>query len=641
MANPPSFLHRLLNWNKKSAPETVDAEQYAEAFGQFKNLLLEQYQIRIQAKTAKRLPINLTAKPTHFGTSPERAALYFDDLTIESEDIATEIDKILNTHQRLLLIGDPGAGKTTILLFAAINILMDERREQKLPLILNLTTWRKREINGQETNFAKWYAESIIHTYRLSRDFVYTLIKRNAVVPFFDGFDEVAEESREDCFQKMGAYFGDQRNRQLIVSSRKIEYAAAKADAPVYAEIEVQPLSLEQIRKALKGNAQTQAGDRALLDAIDRDEWLGKAVETPFYLNTASFLFGKRQRTLADLPFKAESIEGRQEELVEMFVAEQMPEERDRTYLAFLAGKMEEENFLVFELLSMQPKWCGRILWYRLLLTMVVGIAFGFALGLYGSLSGFEGLGGELSRWGLFLGFLGFFISWQSVSSEDIHTWSWIKLRSRWKVVLFSVLLLGLLGGIAGGLIDGLNSSWSVGLVIGLVGGAVLGLVLGLQIAGTIVNFWLHLHNPYQRFWASLRNNAWIIPTMILMMTIAFLILYILRESLYKEILLMMQDSHFVLLIVSLVVSMLLLTPIILSPFLNHFALRLVLYFENKLPLRLVTFLDRMTDQHIFEDNRRTIKGKKQRGAIWRFRHKILQDYFAKMPDDPSYGLES
>ena len=70
--------------------------------------------------------------------------------------------------------------------------------------------------------------------------------------------------------------------------------------------------------------------------------------------------------------------------------------------------------------------------------------------------------------------------------------------------------------------------------------------------------------------------------------------------------------------------------PFLDSRFIAHFTLRFILYLEKKLPLRVVTFLDRMTDQHIFEDNRRTVQGKKMRGATWRFRHKILQDYFAK-----------
>jgi hypothetical protein len=46
-----------------------------------------------------------------------------------------------------------------------------------------------------------------------------------------------------------------------------------------------------------------------------------------------------------------------------------------------------------------------------------------------------------------------------------------------------------------------------------------------------------------------------------------------------------------------------------------------LLYLLNKkglLPYRLVPFLDAMTEQHILESD----------GATWRFRHRILQEYF-------------
>ncbi len=240
MTNKSSLLSRLLNWYKKSSSETVDAEQYAEAFGQFKKLLLEQYQIRIQAKTVKRLPINLSAKSTLYSTDSEWANAYFQNKTIESGDIASEIGKILSTHDRLLLIGDPGVGKTTILLFAAINILMDGAGAQKLPLILNLATW------DSESDFKEWYAKGIAHTYNLSSVFVEELLRCNALVPFFDGLDEVPDEYREHCLQKMAAYFGDHRNQQILISSRRDEYYEIETYAPVYTEIELQPLTLSQ-----------------------------------------------------------------------------------------------------------------------------------------------------------------------------------------------------------------------------------------------------------------------------------------------------------------------------------------------------------------------------------------------------------
>ncbi len=198
---------------ENTTPKAIDTNHYDEAFDKFRVLLLEQYQLRLNSKTSKRLPINLSAISTRFGFDPARAEIFLSKQTIESVDIASEIGKILATHQRLLLIGDPGAGKTTVLLYAAVNIL-NHAQEAKLPLILNLATWQK--YGGfVKQDFATWYTQSIAHVYGLSMVFVEELLRRNAIVPFFDGFDEVLEYSRDDCFQKMTAYFGDHRNRQL------------------------------------------------------------------------------------------------------------------------------------------------------------------------------------------------------------------------------------------------------------------------------------------------------------------------------------------------------------------------------------------------------------------------------------------
>ena len=626
------FLWERQQRSEKPAPEEVDKDQYDEAFVQFRKNLLEQYQIRLNSKTGRRLPINLTAKSTHFGTAPDRVRAYFKDkeLAIESENIASEIDKILKTNARLLLIGDPGAGKTTILLFAAINILNDAR-EPKLPLLLNLATW------SEERDFAEWYAQSIAHTYSLSPVFVRELLRRNAVVPFFDGFDEVAEKHRDDCFQKMAAYFGDQSNRQLIVSSRKKEYAAAKADAPVYAEIEVQPLSLAQIKMSLSENAQSQAADRALLHALEHDRWLAEAVETPFYLNTASFLFGKGQRTLADFPFRTRNKKGRQAELVNIFVAEQVPGERDRKYLSFLAKEMELENFLVFELVKMQPGWGGKLWWYHLAFSLIFGSAVGLTFGLlFGLVSG---LVSSLVL-GLAFGLVGHMEKKNKISSEDIQIWSWSEFKKNWKIGLVRGLAIGSALGLTIGLVSILFNGlvWSlvwglVGVLVwGLVGGLVGGLTWSLKIVGTTTNYLLHLTNPYQRFWATFRNSLWYITLMILSLLIASLAANFWEgKNSWEELRIWMQYQNLWLrlLVMGLFFSLLLFVN---ANFADHFSLRLILYLEGKMPLRVVTFMDRMSEQLIFEDNRRSDKkGNKRRGATWRFRHKILQDYFAKL----------
>jgi len=621
---------KIENRSEKPAPEAVDKDQYEEALGKFKELLKEQYQIRLNSKTGHRLPINLTARPSHFGTSRERVRSYFKDknLSIENENIASEIGNILETHRRLLLIGDLGVGKTTILLYAAINILNDARTP-KLPLLLNLVTWTK----GRD--FAEWYTQNIAHTYSLSPVFVRELLRCNAVVPFFDGFDEVAEKYRDDCFRQMAAYFGDQSTRQLIVSSRKKEYAAAKADAPVYAEIEVQPLSLAQIKKALSENAQSQAADDALLYALEHDKWLAGVVETPFYLNTASFLFGKGQRTLADFSFQANSTEGRQAELVEIFVAEQVAQEQDRKYLHFLARKMNTENFLVFELVRMQPGWSGRLRLYWLVLGLILGLAFtltfpstlskkltnnNFVIALIATLAA-----------GLIIGVVFVWHNRQNwlkknpivnIETQDIQKWYWKKFIKNWKTILGSGLVC-----IATGLV--------IGSLDKLVNGITFGIASFVSILiyfGTMTNFLLYVHSPYQRFLATILNYFWQISIIILSICVGIGVSAIWEG---RPMLPVLQDwagkagwwpfCQFGLLLLCFLS--------LFSQFLQHFSLRLVLFLEGKIPLRVVTFMDRMSEQLIFEDNRRKDKkGRKRRGATWRFRHKILQDYFAGHP---------
>jgi hypothetical protein len=58
---------------------------------------------------------------------------------------------------------------------------------------------------------------------------------------------------------------------------------------------------------------------------------------------------------------------------------------------------------------------------------------------------------------------------------------------------------------------------------------------------------------------------------------------------------------------------------------LQHFLLRYQLYKKGLLPLNLVDFLNEMTTRNIMETD----------GATWRFRHRIIQDYFADQWVEP------
>jgi len=70
---------------------------------------------------------------------------------------------------------------------------------------------------------------------------------------------------------------------------------------------------------------------------------------------------------------------------------------------------------------------------------------------------------------------------------------------------------------------------------------------------------------------------------------------------------------------------------------LQHLLLRYQLYKQGLLPLKLVTFLNELSLRHILEFDGDPTTGKG--GGAWRFRHRILQEWFAEKwvePEDPN-----
>jgi hypothetical protein len=166
--------------------------------------------------------------------------------------------------------------------------------------MLNLTTWHS------DFAFDEWYERNVAESYNLSRPFAKTLIQKQIILPFFDGYDEIGEAHRADLLQKMRTYFGSDKARRFIINSCKWAYQDTAEDAPVYAEYEVKPLTIEQIRTALTDNATKFGSENALLNVIDTNPHLQEAVLNPFYLNTASFLLDKGVK----MNFKAVDTEG-------------------------------------------------------------------------------------------------------------------------------------------------------------------------------------------------------------------------------------------------------------------------------------------------------------------------------------------
>lgn len=524
--------------NKTTQQKVLAEDEYEKAHHTFRKSLIQQYRTRLKSKLAFPMSINIGGKPTTFGTSEGYVNDYQlnKDLTIEHDDIQYEIGKILKSHGRLLLIGDAGSGKTTILLFAALDLLIEEDN-YPLPLMLNLATW-------QDTfEFGEWYERNMTESYNLTRGFAKALIQKKDILPFFDGYDEINEAHRASLFDKMRRYYGSDKSNRFIISSRKLAYQGAQVDAPVYAQYEVKPLNIEQISKALTYNAERFGSENALLNAINKNPYLQEAVLNPFYLNTASFLYGKQGK----VSFKAGDMKGMQKELVEIFLNNQVPNIKDKRYLGFLASNMNKRNMVVFELVDLKYDWLrmGRVQFFMagfiigLFIGPLRGLAFGIFLGKNYGLIGvlLLSLIGVLFR-GFVVGLYGGFLKKTPLLE--------VRDKVKWSGHFNNTIKTSLMHG------------WAI--------------AIDEHIESNNIGF-LQINQPYQRF----------------------------RTS--------MQVLHF-----SIV---------------QHYHLLYLLSKKGLLPYKIVPFLNGMAAQHILESD----------GATWRFHHRILQDYFAKMDFDKDAPL--
>src|SRR5215813_3087543 len=128
-------------------------------------------------------------------------------------------------NQALLILGEPGSGKTTILLELARDTIARAERDpnQRIPVVFNLSSWAD---NRQPIE--KWLIEELNSKYSIPKRIGRRWVDDDDLLLLFDGLDEVRREHRDECVQAINS-FRQEHLMPIVVCSRVADYDALTA----------------------------------------------------------------------------------------------------------------------------------------------------------------------------------------------------------------------------------------------------------------------------------------------------------------------------------------------------------------------------------------------------------------------------
>ena len=377
---------------------------------------------------------------------------------------------ILNVFQRedvagrLLILGKPGAGKTTTYLELANELLdiAESDLKQPIPILFNLSLWK-----DSKQSIADWVVAEAKSKYGVSVEIAQNLLKRKRLLPMLDGLDELEPHRQEPCVLAINQWMvSEHRPRFLVVCSRSQEYDSYNANFQLNAAIYLQPLSDEQLAEYFQVISQPD-----LWQKLQQDSELLEILRTPLFLSIT--LLARRQISLPEWEQLA-TTDDRKTYLLSAYVrqmlvrdienwyykAKPMPTAaQTRHWLSWLAQQLQQQSKDEFLIEGLQPtnlKNRTQQKIYNWIVGLIVGLIGVLIVGL---------IVGPIV--GLIVG-----LTENRINPMETFEFSLepAKIRKFFQGLIFG-LIFGLIGGLFVGLIGGLNVGLFVGLIFGLISG--------------------------------------------------------------------------------------------------------------------------------------------------------------------------
>jgi adenylate kinase family enzyme len=322
----------------------------------------------------------------------ERPFSGFEELPEESRQIlptgtgATEVFNQIGEGRTLLILGEPGAGKTITLLKLAQNLIAyaEENVSRLIPVVFNLSSW-----GSKHQTIADWLVQELWSKYGVSKVLGKNWVKNQQLLLLLDGLDEVKADRREACVKAINQFMQEHGQTEMVICSRIADYEVLSR-LQLRGAIKILSLTPEQVNQYLD-----TAGEQleAVKTLLNEDTDLQKLAKSPLMLSIMTLAYqGKK---VEELP-QTGSIEERSEHLFDEYIKRMFSHEKigkpkeykspyqnqqSKSWLTWLAQPMKQESESIFLIEKIQPTWLSPTekRYYLIGSTLTVWIFIGIA----------------------------------------------------------------------------------------------------------------------------------------------------------------------------------------------------------------------------------------------------------------------
>jgi hypothetical protein len=402
-----------------------------------------------------------------------------------STDVLSSYTQIADLFQqdgiegRILILGEPGMGKTHTLL--AVGQILQQRARQSdgpVPVLIDLSGWQGEPLRT-------WLIDYLWETYRIAKPIAEDWIDVPQLTLLLDGFDHLPTAQQRSCAYAIDTLLRTSPEQTaMLCCRRKVLEETGITFNHFNSGVNIIPLAAQQVK-----DYTTALNRPDLWQGIKGNKTLQVLARVPLHLH------------LLGVMYQGQPIASRAA-LIDTFITHQLAQgniapQPDQTALRWLAQELEQRS-RTFRLDQLQKSWLpfSRRLLYRLLIVVLLALTYGL-------------IGGNLVL-GLALGLVA-----SQIDVEDFPRHRLSLATASWQGLGVMALVSGG-AALAGGLLLGVLAAL---LLVGFGGalpafgmgsclGAILGwcLALGVLLWGGLQNSMQLRHSPNQDVVYGLRN---------------------------------------------------------------------------------------------------------------------------------------